>query len=104
MGGIADYSGARVLELALACSTATLLRPQDTPRCDIATRREGRWQFFSVELPSLMEPAGPLGTPARLAAWFAGRDADRWASYVVGVVQHCLARAAREGRSVPAGL
>jgi len=104
MGGIADYSGARVLELPLACSTAAVLQAQDMPRCDIATRRGGRWHFFSVELPSLVERDGSLGTPASLAAWFAGRDADRWASYVVGIVQYCLARAAREGRSVPAGL
>src|SRR5256885_17203982 len=63
MGGIADYSGARVLELPLACSTAALLQRQEAPRCDIATRRTGRWHCFSAELP--------LGTPAELAAWFA---------------------------------
>jgi galactokinase len=96
MGGIADYSGASVLELPLECATAALLQWQDTPRCDIATRRGDRWHFFGLDLP--------LDTPARLAAWFAGRDADRWASYVVGIGQHCLSRAAREGRRVPAGL
>ena len=86
MGGIADYSGACVLELPLECATAALLQWQDTPRCDIATRRSGGWQFCSVELP--------LGTPAELAAWFAGRAAERWAGYVVGIVQRCLAPAA----------
>lgn len=97
MGGIADYSGACVLELPLACSTAALLQWQDTPRCEIATRRGGeRWHGFGVDLP--------LDPPAALAAWFARRDTDRWASYVVGVVQYCLSRAAREGRAVPAGL
>jgi L-arabinokinase len=96
MGGIADYSGARVLELPLECSTAALFQPQDSPRCDIATRRGGRWHCFSVDLP--------LGTPVQLAAWFAGRDADRWASYVVGIVQHCLSCAARTGRRIPPGL
>src|SRR5438270_12059048 len=95
MGGIADYSGARVLELPLECSTAALLQAQDTARCDIATRRGGRWHCFSIELP--------LGTPAELAAWFARRDAERWAGYVVGMVEYCLSRAAREGRSLPAG-
>src|ERR1700751_1935780 len=62
MGGIADYSGARVLELPLECATAALLQRQDTPRCDLATRRRRGWQFFSADLP--------LGTPAELAAWF----------------------------------
>ena len=84
MGGIADYSGGRVLELPLACATAALLQSQEAPRCDIATRRAGRWHFFRIELP--------LATPALLAAWFAKRDSDRWASYVVGVVQHCWSR------------
>jgi len=96
MGGIADYSGARVLELPLECATAALLQWQDTPRCDIATCRGGRWHFFGVALP--------LGTPDELAARFAGRDTDRWASYVVGMVEYFLSRTAREGRSLPAGL
>src|ERR1700751_1873538 len=95
MGGIADYSGARVLELPLECATAALLQWRGTPRCDIAPRRGGRGQFCSVDLP--------LGAPAELAAWFAARHDDRWASYVVGIVQHCLARTARAGRSVPGG-
>ena len=89
MGGIADYSGARVLELPLECSTAALLQVQDTARCDIATRRAGRWHCFSIELP--------LGTPAELAAWFARRDAERWAAYVLGVVQAVLTRSPRAG-------
>jgi len=84
MGGIADSSGGRVLELPLACATAALLQSQEAPRCDIATHRAGRWHFFRIELP--------LATPALLAAWFAKRDSDRWASYVVGVVQHCWSR------------
>ncbi len=104
MGGIADYSGARVLELPLERSTAALLQRQTTPRCDLATRRAGRWDFFTVELPSLVEPGGALSTAAALAAWFAGREPDRWAGYVVGIVQSCLGRAAREGRGAPAGL
>ena len=35
MGGIADYSGARVLELPLACSTVALVQAPDqqTPHC-----------------------------------------------------------------------
>ncbi len=104
MGGIADYSGARVLELPLECSTAALLQRQPAPRCDVATRREGRWDFFSVEVTSLVERGGALSTPAALAARFAGREAERWASYVVGIVQQCLQRAAHEGRGATVGL
>ena len=104
MGGIADYSGARVLELALACSTAVLLQRQVAPRCDVATRRGAQWQFFSVALASLVDRGGEVGTQAALAAWLAGRDADRWAGYVVGVVQLVLQRAARERRAPEGGL
>ena len=91
MGGIADYSGARVLELPLACATNALVQTQAERHCDIATRRAGRWDFFSIELP--------LAEPAELAAWFRKHEAERWASYVVGVVQALLAR-----RAVPGGL
>jgi len=85
MGGIADYSGARVLELPLACSIAALVRRQAAPRCDVATRRAGEWQFFSVDSPSLLAD-GRLGTRAALAAWL------------------CLQRAARDGSGAPPGL
>ncbi len=79
MGGIADYSGARVLELPLACATFALVQAQDEPVCTVTSLRGDRWDFFATDLP--------LPPPAQLAAWFRERDADRWASYVVGVVQ-----------------
>lgn len=84
MGGIADYSGARVLELPLACSTSVLVQPHAEPHCDIASRRGERWQLFSIDLP--------LAEPAELAAWFQKHETDRWAGYVVGVVQAMLAQ------------
>ena len=73
MGGIADYSGARVLELPLACATFALVQAQDTPRCEVASLRGDRWDFFATGLP-----------------WFRDAKADRWARYVVGVVQALL--------------
>lgn len=104
MGGIADYSGARVLELPLACSTTAVVQLQDEPRCDVATRRPDGWHVFSVDLLPLVEQGGALATPAALTAWFSSREDDRWAGYVIGLVQTLLQRAAREGRDVPAGL
>ncbi len=103
MGGIADYSGARVLQLPLSCSTAVLLQRQQTPRCDVVTRRGERWQFFGIALEPLLEQGGEVGTPAALAAWLARHPANRWAGYVVGVVQLLLQSSAREGAAV-AGL
>jgi L-arabinokinase len=96
MGGIADYSGGLVLELPLACATFALCQRQVEPRCQVASRRGGAWQWFDMELP--------LATPAALAAWFAEHEKERWAGYVIGVVQYCLERASREGREAPRGL
>src|SRR5439155_25816969 len=89
MGGIADYSGARVLELPLACATFALVQAQDAPRCEVASRRGDRWDFYATDLPF---PAA-----AELAAGFRQAKADRWASYVVGVVQALLPGPARSG-------
>lgn len=96
MGGIADYSGGLVLELPLACATFALCQRQAEPRCQVATRRGGEWQRFDMELP--------LAGPAALAAWFAEHERERWAGYVIGVVQYCLERASQEGRGAPRGL
>jgi galactokinase len=104
MGGIADYSGSLVLELPLECSTTAILQPQSAPFCEIASRREGRWDFFSIELPPLVNNEGPLYPATALAAWFRQRDSDRWASYIVGVVQAFLQRALCDGRPAPAGI
>ncbi|HEY7236215.1 MAG TPA: hypothetical protein VH539_18795 [Gemmatimonadaceae bacterium] len=104
MGGIADYSGSLVLELPLECSTAAILQTQSAPRLEVASRRGGRWDFLSIELPPLLVHEGTLNTSAKLAAWFARHESERWASYIVGVVQCFLQRAARDGRPVPVGI
>jgi L-arabinokinase len=104
MGGIADYSGSLVLELPLECATTAILQAQSAPLCEVASRRDGRWDFFTIELPPLVVDEGQLNSAAALAAWFARRDSDRWASYIVGVVQALLLRALRDVRAAPAGL
>ena len=90
MGGIADYSGATVLELPLDRATWAILEPRDEPRCEVASRRGGRWDVFGIELEPLV--AGDLKTPEALAAWFATRGGDRWAAYVLGAAQLCFRR------------
>jgi galactokinase len=104
MGGIADYSGATVLELPLACATTVLLQRQEAPRCDVATLRGGRWHWFDLELPPLVEAGGALSTQASLAAWFSSHAGALWAGYIVGVVQVLLQRGLRDGREAPRGL
>jgi L-arabinokinase len=102
MGGIADYSGALVLQLPLARSTFAIVQRQAVDRCDVASNRAGRWDFFSMDLAPVVE--GPLRERTALAAWFARGSADRWAAYVVGVVQHCLQRAPDVRRSRMPGM
>ena len=85
MGGIADYSGALVLELPLARSTWAMVQRQQSPVCEIATLRDGEWHYYATPMESLAE----RDFVKRL-----GDDSgDRWPAYVVGVVYRCAQRA-----------
>ena len=101
MGGIADYSGALVLQLPLARSTFAIVQRQAEDQCDVVSHRGGGWDFFSTELAPIVE--GALQERRALASSFAHRS-DRWAAYVVGVVQHCLKQAHDTRRSSTPGL
>ena len=88
MGGIADYSGSLVLEMPLACATFAIAQQQDERRLNVLSFRNGHPFTFAIDLDDML--AGTLATPDALAAWFAERPGDRWASYVAGVVYRCL--------------
>jgi L-arabinokinase len=91
MGGIADYSGSLVLQLPLAVATTAVLWPIDEPEIFLLSVHPGRQpRRFTMSLDALMN--GALRDPAALAAWFAEREDDRWASYVIGVAHACLTR------------
>jgi L-arabinokinase len=90
MGGIADYSGSLVLQLPLACATTAILQPIDEPAIELVSLRAGGADRFSMPLADLL--SGPLRDAGALAAWFAERPDDRWASYVIGVAHACLVR------------
>ena len=88
MGGIADYSGSLVLQLPLAVATSAVLWPIEERTIDLLS--VGNWQprRFSMPLDTLTH--GELRDPSALAAWFAARESDRWAAYVIGVAHACL--------------
>jgi L-arabinokinase len=88
MGGIADYSGALVLQLPLDRATTAYVQRQAARRVDIVSERDGKYSKFSIPLDDIDKD------PHALGAWFAARESDRWAAYVVGVVQWCVQRAA----------
>ncbi|MGH7618784.1 MAG: hypothetical protein ACREPM_16305, partial [Gemmatimonadaceae bacterium] len=78
MGGIADYSGALVLQLPLGRVTSVSVQRQPARRIDVTSRRGGEWVEFSMDLDDIA--AGWLRDPAELARWFAKHHADRWAA------------------------
>jgi L-arabinokinase len=86
MGGIADYSGALVLQLPLGRQTIAAVQRQSVRRCDVRSLRGDAWVELAMDIDEL------TSGPHALASWFAERPSDRWASYVVGVVQYCLER------------
>ena len=91
MGGIADYSGSLVLQLPLAVATTVVLWPIEERTIDLLSVHGGRQpRRFSMSLEALL--TGELRDPSALAAWFAVREDDRWASYVIGVAHACLVR------------
>lgn len=73
MGGIADYSGATVLQLPLAEAVTVSLQRTAGAAPDIATRRGRQWQRWS------------------------GRRDDAWGLYVTGVLDWCRRRAHETG-------
>jgi len=99
MGGIADYSGATVLELPLDRSVSAILQPQASPQADVASLRNERWQFVSIPLDLLL--SRELGVPGALRTWSRQQGSDGWPDYVLGIAQLCLRRtgpsAARPG-------
>ena len=99
MGGIADYSGALVLQLPLARCTTVTLRRQAAPSLDIASFRDGHWDTFSITIDAIF--AGELRETDTLAAWFATRELDRWAAYVVGAMQDVMHRSGVVKRDLP---
>lgn len=97
MGGIADYSGATVLELPLACGTTATVEEQREPRFDLATHRADGLREVSLR-------AETLDTADALREWLKGHAADRWVGYVAGVIQWCRFEAKRNDLSLPPGL
>ncbi len=89
MGGIADYSGALVLQWPIREATRVALRPWTERRISIVSiRRDGLERRCDVPLEVVADPGRPYDA---VRAWFAA-DSDRhWAAYVAGVF-HVLAR------------
>jgi L-arabinokinase len=100
MGGIADYSGALVLELPLGAATWVAVQAQDAPVLVIESAGAGDGRI-SIPIEDIT-PAAPL--PYAEARVRLSRDPHRaWAAYVAGalvVLQHVCAYRLRHGAKV----
>ncbi|MBK8974947.1 MAG: GHMP kinase [Planctomycetes bacterium] len=95
LGGIADYSGARVLELPLRESAWVAVGPRHDRR--LRVRSAGRAELVELDAGAFAEAAA-AGLPA-CRELLAGTSADRWPAYVLGPI----AALAAEGCALPAG-
>src|SRR3954469_99279 len=89
MGGIADYSGALVLQWPIREATRVALRPWRERRIVIVSiGPQGNTRRCDVPLALGADAARPYD---EVRAWFAADPARHWAAYVAGVF-HVLAR------------
>jgi L-arabinokinase len=89
MGGIADYSGALVLQWPIREATRVAVRPWAKPAIAIVSMRDGEAERRAeVPLDLVADPSRPYDESR---AWFAADASRRWAAYVAGVF-HVLAR------------
>ena len=101
MGGIADYSGALVLQLPLDRHTTAMLQLQDEPSLDVVSIRGGQPFYASIRLDAFLH--SPACAPEKLAELFSPGTSGHWASYVFGVAHACLVRNAPRVRDATRG-
>jgi L-arabinokinase len=88
MGGIADYSGALVLQWPIREATRVAVRPWRQRRFSITSLSGAGERTCDVPLDVVADATRPY---EHTAAWFAADPARHWAAYVAGVF-HVLAR------------
>jgi L-arabinokinase len=89
MGGIADYSGALVLQWPIREATRVAVRPSTARTISITSIGPGGVErCCDVPLDVVCDPHRPYDS---VAAWFAADPTRHWAAYVAGVF-HVLAR------------
>jgi galactokinase len=89
MGGIADYSGALVLQWPIREATRVAVRPWNEQRLSIVSIGQGGFER-RCDVP-LELVADPRRSYEAVREWFAADAARHWAAYVAGVF-HVLAR------------
>jgi L-arabinokinase len=100
MGGIADYSGALVLELPLAAATFAAVQPAAEPQIRVRSLDTAAGDAAEVALPlaALQDGDGLIGY-SEAHALLAADPARAWAAYVLG----CMVVLGRERGWRPSG-
>jgi galactokinase len=89
MGGIADYSGALVLQWPIREATRVALLPWPEPRLSITSLgRGGGERHCDVPMDLVADPRRPYED---VRAWFGADPTRHWAAYVAGIF-HVLSR------------
>jgi L-arabinokinase len=103
MGGIADYSGALVLELPLACATFAAIQLVDEPGVIVRSLApEQPTATLECRMPlSALAPGGLALDEASAHTLLNADPAQRWAAYVLGPI---LVLARTRGLSLTQGL
>ncbi|MHB1556135.1 MAG: GHMP family kinase ATP-binding protein [Isosphaeraceae bacterium] len=79
MGGVADYSGALVLQMPIRATTRVTITPRTAPGLEFASDLEG-----TVSLRWPEEPISPTGDVGALRGWLDEHRVPHWVRYPLG--------------------
>lgn len=81
LGGVADYSGALVLQTPIRARTHVTIAPREEPVLELASDQEGTAALPLPELRALLDAGAPL---AAVRGWLDAHRVPRWVRYPLG--------------------
>ncbi len=81
LGGVADYSGALVLQTPIRATTRVTISPRTDPGLEFASDQEGT---ATLPWPEPLDLVAPAGDVAPLRAWLDEQRVSRWVRYPLG--------------------
>jgi L-arabinokinase len=81
LGGVADYSGALVLQMPIRATTRVTISPRTAACLECASDLEGT---VTLPWPELRDLIGPTGEVAPLRDWLEEHRVPRWVRYPLG--------------------
>jgi len=81
LGGVADYSGALVLQMPIRAMTCVTISPRTAPGLEFSSDQEGT---VALPWPEPRDLVSPTGEVAPLRAWLDEHRVPRWVCYPLG--------------------